>query len=613
MKEYGIKNLRVYKSDTKAKKLVKKAIITGLITVSILVLSACNRKMIDTTYGFNNAVITNNGNATVIPINKWRDYKGEAIQIITNDGMAVLTSSYFTSLINGDSANNLAKNYAMSMTDKNGSVAYYFNEDEQDNNFNYQIIDFQYDFDKAIIIQNNHAVVIPVAKWKDYNGEQIQIITPENVVILASNYNTMLVSDYQCERKAIDLAQMVVGENGKVVDFAGDFENGKFNYQLVDLKFAFNCALLTGDDANCILPLDSWTDYTDGEQFQITVPDGLKYVCSSFNTILVNDINGSQITTEKLANALNDKVVNYAEGVNYQKGNFNKQIIDFDYGFQNALINNGTSNVVLPIKKWCDYDGEQLQFILNNGVTILSSSIVSGMGTHSNGDFNIDNIAEGLVQEGNSSNLDPNYSQTGFNKQIFDTKYSYPYALVVNDNSIMILSVDSWRDYAGGEQLQLTLADKTTTFLTTAYDTKLVNLGDSDLTILEVASWFTDGSKNIVDLSSNQKTKGKFNYQIFDTHFHFNYAIATNGDVATVIPITKWIDYDGNKDSDGDYTDYTEQLQITLKDGDEIYSDNTNIKLVYAEDLSIVEQMAYGHLSLNGVVNHLPMENSYKR
>lgn len=232
------------------------------------------------------------------------------------------------------------------------------------------------------------------------------------------------------------------------------------------------------------------------------------------------------------------------------------------------------------------------------------------MGTHSNGDFNINNIAEGLVQEGNSSNLDPNYSQTGFNKQIFDTKYSYPYALVVNDNSIMILSVDSWRDYAGGEQLQLTLADKTTTFLTTAYDTKLINLGDSGLTILEVASWFTDGSKNIVDLSYNQKANGKFNYQIFDTHFHFNYAIAINGDVATVIPITKWVDYEENKDSDGDYT---EQLQITLKDGEKIYSDNTNIKLVYAEDSYIVEQMAYGHLSLDGVVNHLPMENSYKR
>lgn len=587
-------------------KKVKKFLIKAVAVISLLSMTyGCNRQLVDVTYAFKTAVLKNDGNTVFMPIAKWKDYAGEAVQLITNDAMAIYTSSYVADLINNNQNENLALNYAKAMADEDGTVSFYENSNNENESFNYQLLDFQYNFDKAIIIQNDRAVVIPVAKWKDYNGEQIQIITPENVVFIVSTYNTLLVSDNKSIKKAVDLANMLVGEHGVVTDLAGDFRNADFNLQLVDLKLSFNKAIMLGDDSNCILPLETWTDYEDGEQYQINVLNGLTQVCSSFNSILINDVNGKNITAEAISKALNTNLVDYSQGIDFGSKWFNKQILDLNYAFQNVVISNGSSSVVLPVKQWCDYDGEQLQFTYKNDVTMLSSSIDSSMYAPGSGDIKASDVASAIST--NTINLDSDYRLDSFyNKTIFDLKYKYPYALIVNDNSILILALDSWRDYEGGEQLQLTLLGKETTLLSTAYDTKLVNLGNSGLSIQEVAGWFNDGSKQVVDLTNGAKGFGKFNYQLVDTHWEFDYAIAINGDVATIIPIEKWIDYDGDYTTDEDgnktYTDYTEQLQISFDGSSKIYSDNTNIKLVKAEDIEIVEQIARGYLSENGVV-----------
>ena len=55
---------------------------------------------------------------------------------------------------------------------------------------------------------------------------------------------------------------------------------------------------------------------------------------------------------------------------------FNKQILDLNYEYDAAIVNmfDGTSKEII-IKKWKDYEGEQLQFVDSEGNTWLVSSV----------------------------------------------------------------------------------------------------------------------------------------------------------------------------------------------------------------------------------------------
>lgn len=54
----------------------------------------------------------------------------------------------------------------------------------------------------------------------------------------------------------------------------------------------------------------------------------------------------------------------------------NKDMFDTNYTFNKAIVSIGniTTPIVLDIKQWCDYDGEQIQLILSDDSVILVSS-----------------------------------------------------------------------------------------------------------------------------------------------------------------------------------------------------------------------------------------------
>lgn len=52
----------------------------------------------------------------------------------------------------------------------------------------------------------------------------------------------------------------------------------------------------------------------------------------------------------------------------------NKQIYDFNYEYTRAYIKVGEEWIDIPISKWCDYEGEQIQITLTDGSVILTSS-----------------------------------------------------------------------------------------------------------------------------------------------------------------------------------------------------------------------------------------------
>lgn len=69
----------------------------------------------------------------------------------------------------------------------------YYNENIRGNKTAW---DTQYTFNKAIVILNDGTKMeIEIEKWKDFDGEQIQIQGKDGKVYLVSSYNTILVKD----------------------------------------------------------------------------------------------------------------------------------------------------------------------------------------------------------------------------------------------------------------------------------------------------------------------------------------------------------------------------------------------------------------------------------
>lgn len=61
------------------------------------------------------------------------------------------------------------------------------------------------------------------------------------------------------------------------------------NYQMVDLNYDFDYAIINIDGEYQKIEIKEWRDYEDGEQLQITAKDGTVYLTSSFNCTLVKE------------------------------------------------------------------------------------------------------------------------------------------------------------------------------------------------------------------------------------------------------------------------------------------------------------------------------------
>lgn len=61
---------------------------------------------------------------------------------------------------------------------------------------NRDMIDTNYSYDRAIIqLANGDVVEVDIAKWRDYEGEQIQITAKDGTVYLTSSMRCDLIND----------------------------------------------------------------------------------------------------------------------------------------------------------------------------------------------------------------------------------------------------------------------------------------------------------------------------------------------------------------------------------------------------------------------------------
>ena len=579
-------------------KKIANRVLTGALALGLQFTTGCNMSLIDTKYGQNTALIMGDDSAVAFDIKDWKDYEGEQYQIRTSNGLILLTSSFDTDLLFGESNKYTVESIAKKAISEDGEI-HNFSKDEN-HIFNYELIDTNWRYNKAILFNKNNAVVLNVNNWKDYEGEQLQIVTDDQLVILLSSYNSKLLYDKQSDIKAEEFAKMYVGDDGKVTELGKDIDsNSIINYNFVDLKFNFNKVIIFKDKKAVILPVSEWKDY-EGEQLQIKIVDGPIILTAAYDSILLDD-SKSETKANDIASSIVDEVIDLTEGKAYDNGIYNKTILDLVYGFGNGIISNDNSSASIPISEWKDYEGEQLQVVFPNGDIMLTSSMFLDMINDGTNSLNANTLSDYYSTSKVTHNAEGLTDSIVFNKQIMDFQLSYNYALHIENGNVTILPLARWKDYYNSngqksvdrrenpdgtyhtiitskddspncEQLQLELPDGTV-LLTSAYDTILFKTND----IEKYAELFRGQEGVITNLNSvfGEPTASGWNFNLFDFNWKFNYGIYNNGVNSQIFELKKWMDF-----ADG------EQVQLYFSDGSGMVSSYYNVTLVYTTDES---------------------------
>ena len=562
----------------KSKKLkLSSFLLCGLLSTNLL--TGCNRTVFDTKYGFDKALILGDDTSIIANVINWKDYEGEQLQFVTSDGLIILSSSFDTNCFYGSSTNYSIEKVAKNAISSEEEI-YTIGEEQEKTTFNLDLLDTNWKFNKSITFNGNNALILPVAEWKDYEGEQLQIITPDGLIANLCSYNSKLINDEFSNTKAQDFASYYVGNDGNITDLSTNVKiNGAFNKDIIDTKLGFNKAIIIKDNSVLILPISKWCDY-EGEQLQLQIENGPLVVTAAYDTILINDISSTTKALD-IAKSLSSNVIDLSADYTYDSPIiYNGTIIDLNYGFTNGIISNDNSATALKINKWCDYEGEQLQIELPNGDVILTSSIFLDLLNGGTSSLNATSLAGDYINE-NGKLIDKsngNYESSVYNTYLLDTELKFQYALKVINGNVTIIPLKKWQDFANTdgnkdkenspncEQLQLILPDKTA-IVTTAYDTILVKTDN----IMDIAELFRGAEGVINDLTSyvGQPDVSGWNISLFDTKYHFSYAIFNNDSSTQIFPISKWRDY-----SEG------EQLQLQFSDKTGFLTSFVNTTLV---------------------------------
>lgn len=149
------------------------------------------------------------------------------------------------------------------------------------------------------------------------------------------------------------------------------------NKQVVDFNKSFNVVIEKNDDIVSVMGIKEYTDYS-GTQVQYVSMDDLVVVSSTMQTHLAKVPN--QEALDKFANSLTTdekKIISYDEMQSTEieyNGIFNKDLIDFRYSYNKAIILSDDTATILNIAAWKDYDDDKIQIKLEDGTCILQNA-----------------------------------------------------------------------------------------------------------------------------------------------------------------------------------------------------------------------------------------------
>lgn len=448
-----------------------------------------NKDMLDTNWTFNKTVTFNGNNAAIFSVAKWTDYSGEQLQIITPDGLIANLCTYNSKLLYDKESKTTAFDFASYYVGTDGKVTDFSYTDEEAQSFNYDIIDTKYGFNKAIVLKEGGAIIFPITKWCDYEGEQLQLTIENGPMIVTAAYDTILINDIESKTKAIDIAKSLLSD-GQVKDLTEGYNYDSqitFNGTILDFAYGFPSGIISNSNSATALQITKWDDY-EGEQLQIELPTGDIILTSSMFLDLLNggteEVNASTIARDYINEY--GKIIDYANN-DHSSRKHNKNLVDTTLSFKYALKIIDGNVTIIPLKKWQDFantDGsrdkqdspncEQIQLVLPEDTAIVTTTYDTILVKNVSDIYDIAEIFRG--PSGVISDLTPYVGNpsTNFNLSLIDTKYYFDYAIFTNGITSQIFPLSKWKDFKEGEQLQISLPDDTG-FLTSFVNTTLVS------------------------------------------------------------------------------------------------------------------------------------------
>ncbi len=207
-----IKNLNIRK---------KALLVLATGTIALTTLTGCNKQIIDLNKNFNVAVEPNGNNISIVGIQSYNDYDGTSVQIFTETGLVILSSTHQLQLLDIDSRENLDK-YVGYLDNEDDIVTYHDDnmgtEIKYGSAWNKRLIDFKYSFNKALILRDDNTVaIVNINSWKDYDDDKVQLILSGGTVLLTEINKLKVVDDSNAMQGALlDYAASLVGSYDNV-------------------------------------------------------------------------------------------------------------------------------------------------------------------------------------------------------------------------------------------------------------------------------------------------------------------------------------------------------------------------------------------------------------
>ncbi len=183
-------------------------------------LTGCgNKDMFDSEKGFNFALESNNEIVSVVGLDKYYDYSGEQMQLVTHDGLVILTSARNTELVKSFDKEAL-ENYA-SLKTTDGTINYVdeMNGHELDftvDGWNKGLFDTNYTYDKVIMQEDDHILVANVKQWRDFEDDKVQVILNNDISLLLYSSDIKLVSTNGNDDAFYNYCLSLVGDEDKI-------------------------------------------------------------------------------------------------------------------------------------------------------------------------------------------------------------------------------------------------------------------------------------------------------------------------------------------------------------------------------------------------------------
>lgn len=72
---------------------LKAMVVIIILAIVVVLLTGCNRQIVDLKYTYDKAICNYDGNEFELKIDKWNDYDGEQLQIISNGKVYLISAN----------------------------------------------------------------------------------------------------------------------------------------------------------------------------------------------------------------------------------------------------------------------------------------------------------------------------------------------------------------------------------------------------------------------------------------------------------------------------------------------------------------------------------------